>query len=106
MSRFQLAACTSEVMATFTYDGSFFFIDKCDGGISIRGVAPVAVHARRSIRIECLPFGKENVKVVVKRLPLGDVPVALQAIAIRYGAGHRGGLSVMFAHESHKIPGA
>lgn len=64
----------------------------------------MTVYTGRSFGVERLPFGEEDVKVVVKILTLGNVPMAFQAISIRDGAGQGSWLRVVIADESHQVP--
>lgn len=63
----------------------------------------VTVYTRRSFGVERLPFGEEDVKVVVKILTLGNVPMAFQAISISDRAGQGSWLRVVIADESHQV---
>ena len=90
-------------MATFAHWEGDFFVYKTNRGVSAGGMALVAIHTCRRVRVERLPFSKEDVKVVVKTLPLGNISVAFQAIFIRDGAGQRSWLRVLLADKSHQV---
>jgi hypothetical protein len=67
-------------------------------------VALVAIHTCRCLWVKGLPFGEEEVKMVIKILLLGNIPMAFQAISIRDRAGQRSRLRVMPADESQQVP--
>ena len=101
-----LTIYTGESMTTVTHRDGYAFAYKCDGSVAISRMALVAIQAGGGSRIERLPFGQEDVKVIVELLSLGDIPMAFQAIAIRDGARQWGRLRVMLADKSHQFPGA
>ena len=54
-----------------------FFVQETNFYITTRVVAQVTAHASRSVFINCLPAGEENMKVIVEVLFLSDICMAL-----------------------------
>ena len=90
-------------MAPITYLSSDISIKETDRDIAVGGMALVAIYTSSGFRIERLPFGKQNVKMVVKALSLSQIRMAFQAIIILDGAGQWSWLGVVFANKSHQI---